>query len=659
MSLISLDFESPYASGARKEHYLHRYSLTNLTYEEYILDPRFKLFGCAIKIDDGGTVYYREPELTRVLNFIFQPGNDHTMIAHNAMFDAAILSWHYNLHAKAYWCTRQMCNALWPQRKANLKHLAVHCYPDDPTIRKGEELANFKNLYELDAGQEIVMEKYCINDVDVMWECLKVMWPVMPDTELELLDLTLQCFVHPAFHLDKPKLLDFLEEYNAETARIIAASGVSRAVLASPKQFVAWVKENLDLDIPIIIAPTDANPDHTKPALGKDEIAFINFRQEHAEYEAIWQARLRVASTIARSRAERMLRHSALNGDRLAMPLNYYAAHTGRWGGTNKLNPQNFQRGSVHRKALLAPPGYQVIVADQSNIEGRMNAWFNKETKLLDVFKAGGCIYNDFASTVFGYPVDRKKKAQDDDGNFLDADGNITDYDHAHEPMWTEGFLGKTCQLGLGFGVGPPKLRNTLWINSKGVVDFSLEQCKQIVYEDWRGTYTNIVNGWAEADHAIYKMHTLDNGSQFVWNCLVVEPGRMRLPNGMYLNYPELKCEVDEYDRPQYSYWNGKHRTNIYGGKLIENVVQAIARLVIAQNILDTNRWLLSNQDRYGQEARVVLTVHDEILALALTEHAQEVLDHIIEMMAVLPDWCDDGTLVLAAEGGYDTCYSK
>jgi len=647
LSVITLDFESPYGKGARQDHILHKYSLTGKTYEQYITDERFKVFGVGIKIDDGETNYYSNEALNRprpadVLAEIFTPGNDHTLVAHNALFDGAILSWHYGLEAARYWCTKMISKAIWNQRSAGLEQLCISCFPDDPTVRKGKELEDFANVYDLNSEQDDAMALYCANDVDITFKCLTRLWPVMPDDELELLDITLKAFIHPAFVLNRDILVEFLETYNAETDRIVEASGVARSTLASPAKFVRYVKDKLDLDIPIVAAPTIKNPDNEKHALGKDSFEFLQFRDDHPEHKHIWDARLRVASTIARSRAERMIDHADRLGGVIAMPLNYYTAHTGRWGGTNKLNPQNFQRGSVHRKALTAPEGYQVIVADQSNIEGRKNAWFNQQKELLDTFAAGGDIYNDFATKIFGRPIDRK--AVDDEGN---------------EYMWMEGFVGKTCQLGLGYQTGAAKLQKTLYMQSNGEVDFSLEQCQDIVWNDYRGTYTDIVDGWEECQFIISKMHSLGPDEQMPWRCLIVEKGRLRLPNNMHLNYPDLKVEIDERDRPQYSYWNGKHRTNLYGGKLMENIIQALARIVIAQNILDINRWLTANRDRFGALARVVLTVHDEIIVLARTQYAREVFNKMLEFMAIPPDWCNDGTLVLKAEGGIDSCYSK
>ena len=646
MSIITLDFETPYGKGARQDHILHKYSLSSMTYEQYLRDPRFKVFGCAIKVDSQPTAYKRGNELTEYLEELFHVGNDHTMVAHNALFDGAILSWYYKLSAARYWCTQAMSRAIWNQRSSSLKQLCISCYPDDESIRKTDELEDFKNVYYLNPQQETAMERYCLNDTDITFKCLELLWPVMPDMELEVLDMTLKMFIHPAFVLDRRLVAEFLENYDAETKEIIDSSGVSRTILASRTKFAQWVKENLDIDIPIIASPTPANPSNTKFALGKDEREFVDLQADNPEHQHIWNARMRVASTIDSARATRMLEHGAVceqNPEGLiAAPLHYAAAHTMRWGGANKINLQNLKRGSKLRQSLRAPEGYKVVVADLSAIEVRMNAWFCQEHQMLNVFATQGDLYNDFASGVFKRPINRKE---------VDENGKQT--------QWMEGFLGKTCILGLQYQTGPAKLKSTLYLQTEGAINLTLEECKTIVYQDYRERYTQIVKGWADAEVAIQQMYLLPEGESWQWNCLSVEKGRIRLPNGMYLNYPDLRVEMDELNRSQFSYWNGKHATNLYGGKLIENLVQALARVVLAEMMVHINRHLLSNTDMYGEKARVVLTVHDEIIAIVKTEHAQTAFENLLQLMSVPPKWCSTGNLVLAAEGGWDDSYSK
>ena len=119
------------------------------------------------------------------------------------------------------------------------------------------------------------------------------------------------------------------------------------------------------------------------------------------------------------------------------MPLRYYAAHTGRFGGTEKINMQNMPRNSELRKALCAPPGQLVFVADLSNIEARMLAWLADEDDLLQQFRNGDDIYSNLASVIYDRPINK------------------------HDDP-TERFVGKTAVLGLGYGMGATKFQDNI-----------------------------------------------------------------------------------------------------------------------------------------------------------------------------------------------------
>jgi len=636
MAYITLDFESPYSYGVRKDHPMYGLSLSKQTYEEYIHDPRFKPFGFSYQIDDGDRYWIDGDErIERTLKTLFAPGNEHTMIAQNALFDGAILSWYYGLAAKRYQCTKMMSKALWPQRSSSLKQLCISCYPDDENIRKGTELIQFANKSELTPEERGVMAGYCNNDVDVTWACYKAMWPHFPDDELELIDMTLKMGIHPTFQLDVGRVYAFLEQYNAETEAILSKPGVpSRTILKSAPKFANWCKEELDIEIPLVDSPTEKNPDNKKYALSKDSMEFIALQLEHTEYQHIWDARLRCASTIDRTRATRLLAHVQDNGY-IATPLNYYNAHTGRWAGTNKVNFQNLRRDSELRKSLVAPPGYMVVVADLNAIEPRMHAAFAEESILINQFAQGIDPYCDFASQVFYREITK---------------------DNAMER-----FVGKTGIISLGYQVGPPKFRNTLYLQGRSFFDepvvISLEESKHIVYDVYRGRYTQIVDSWAQAENAIQLMMTLEPGQTVPWRWLEIHRGMIRLPNGMYLQYPQLESEPDEQGRPQVTYWNGEYRTNLYGGKLIENLVQALSRIVLASMMLEINRNLTNNPDVYGEHARGGLTVHDEIISIAREESAQQAFDMKLAVMKQPPAWADK--LALKAEGGIAKEYSK
>lgn len=637
---ITLDFETFYGTG---------YSLTALTYEQYISHEKFKVHGVGLKIENEPAYYVKGPEVAKHLEALFYPGNEHTLIAHNTLFDGAIFSWYYGLQAGRYLDTMGMSNALWNQGKSGLEDISIRLFPDNPDMRKGTEIHSFKDRYNLEPFEEEVLRNYCINDVNLTWECFRKMWPMMPDEELEIMDITLRMTIHPAFVLDKKTVMRHLDKVRKEKAALIKASGTNKTVLASPQRFVAHVKKQYGLDIPIIPSPTRKNPNNVKPALAKDELAARKFIQDNPEVLPAFEGRWAVASNLEESRAVRMLEHAQQVYHKpegvLAVPLKYAAAHTLRWGGTNSINGQNFGRGSPLRIALRAPDGYLLGIGDLSQIECRMLAWFAGQDDLVEDFRNKRDIYSIFASDIYGRPINRKRKE-------IDPETGKEFY-----PEFIEGHVGKTSVLGLGYQMGWEKFKDTLEKGANGgpPVFLSEYECRRIVYDLYRGKYRAIVNLWDEAQGAIIKMMTLNPGDKHEWRGLQIEYGRIRLFNGMYLNYPGLRWKENEQTgNSEIVYWNGQYETNIYGGKLIENIIQALARLVIARQIIRINTWL---KDEEGPDSRVILTVHDEIISIMRKQGINRKIETMLDMMREPPSWCFD--LPLDSEGGADVCYSK
>jgi DNA polymerase bacteriophage-type len=641
MSFVTLDFETYYAQG---------YSLQSLTYEQYIGHEDFYVHGVGIKIDDGPTNYYDDHDTAFVLKELFAPNNDHTLIAHNAFFDGAVLSWYYGLGAATYYCTQAMSRALWNQRKHGLADLAVSLWPKNKKKRKGKELADFKGVRRLNAAQQKVMGGYCVNDVNLTFDAFAQMWRMFPEDELALLDLTLQMGIHPGFELDAPMVQAHLEEIQREKAQAIAKSGTTRTVLASGPQFVKHIKDAYGLDVPRVHAPTPKNPDNVKACLARGELPCIRFLHDNPQVADAFAGRFAVSSTLEESRATRMLEHAkALPGKPegvIALPLNYAKAHTLRWGGTNKINAQNFGRKSPLRRAIRAPAGYKVGVGDLSQIEARMLAWWADEESLLEMFANKVDIYSVYGSKIYGRPIDRKRKEIDPDT----GEEVLPDY--------LAGHVGKTSVLGLGYQMGPNKFKDTLEGGALGgpPVFMDFEQCHHIVHNVYRAENPNIVAAWNECNTVLEQMFCLPEGESYPWRHLQVERGRLRLPNGMYLNYPGLRWVQEEHEKyGQWEYWQGNYYTKIYPGKLTENIIQALARIVIGAQMLKVNAFLKT----IDPIARVLLTVHDEIICLLPADRAAQLMEIILEMMRVPPDWCNDGRLVLDSEGGFDDCYSK
>jgi DNA polymerase len=633
---ITLDYETRYGT---------KYSLNSMSYEEYIFHQNFHVHGVGIKINAGKTKYYPDVQVKDALADIFHPGNTHTMIGHNLLFDAAILSWHHGLRAERYWCTQAMSNGLYPQFSASLKFLAERLWPNDPSMRKGTELEDFKNVDFLTPEQQERMGGYCIQDVDLTFAAAQEMVPRLPADELEAIDWTIQQFAHPVLLVEQQRLREFLAQYREETARTIAASGTTRGVLASNPQFAAWVEANHGIVIPPILSPTAKDPENQKIPLSKTDKEFINLQLEHSELEHVWKARMVATSNLAETRAERMILHSSLQpGGRLAIPTKYYGAHTGRWSGCNKINIQNLQSKSPHRLALMAPEGYRIGVRDLSNIEGRVLAWFAEQYDKCDTFATGEDLYDRIASRIYGRQIRRKQKASHPDTG------------KEYYPDEMEGFVGKTLELGLGYRMGKAKLRHQFLVGGRESrrLFFSEEECHNFVTV-YRKLNDKIEASWRTGDAMLYNMTQRDEPIR-VWKCLEVGYRWIKLPNGMYLTYPNLRRVEDERGDVSFVYFNGKHDTHIHGGKLIENIIQALARIIMNDGRRKSTQYLKKYND---PTVRVVTTVHDELVSVLRQDTADEDLAMIGALMCEIPSWAQDGYLHLATEGGHDVRYSK
>lgn len=206
------------------------------------------------------------------------------------------------------------------------------------------------------------------------------------------------------------------------------------------------------------------------------------------------------------------------------------------------------------------------------------------------------------------------------------------------------GSLVLNCVLGLGFQMGAPKLQMTLAKGALGgpPVYFPLTQC-QFIVNTYRAKNSAIRMGWEICKGIIEDMAAGREGSHGPINW---EKERIWLPNGLSLHYPDLRKSVDENGWDSWTYQSGDMRKKIYGGLLCENIVQALARIIVMWQMLQINK-------RY----RCVMTTHDEVVALAKTAQAQRCVDFMEKWMRTAPAWCHD--IPLNSEGGFDERYSK
>lgn len=611
MQIVTIDFETFYDTG---------YGLNRLTTEEYIQDPRFQVIGVAIQINDGKPTWYTGEELVSksIADVDWQ---NSMLLCHNTQFDGAILNWRYGVEPAGYFDTLSMARAIHGvDAGGSLKVLAERYKLGE----KGTEVLDAKGK-RLEDFQEYQLKQYgayCRNDVKLTYNLFKILSKSFPVSELKLIDMTLKMFILPTLKLNTELLCDRLDEVRTEKQKLLRGLQTKlnveseedvRKILASNKQFAELLEEH-GIEVPLKISPTTGKETY---ALAKGDEAFLQLcEHENSFIQELCSVRLGTKSTIEESRIERFIEIADRNQGYLPIPLKYYGAHTGRWAGSDKVNFQNLPARDKKKKALknaiLPPDNHVVINVDSSQIEARVLVWLAGQHDVLQQFANGEDVYVNFARRVYGH-------------------NKITK---------TERAVGKTCILGLGYGTGALKLQNVLKINAGQ--NLSDQECQRLV-NLYRDVNHEVVKLWRECDKALSDIASwpADKSAYYLdgRKAILVTPEGLRLPNGLYIYYPELELKDG-----QYSYKSRRGRISIWGGAVTENIVQALARIVIGEQ-------MLSIDEGY----RPVLTVHDAVVCVAPKDKSQEALDFIMDKMKIAPVWAEG--LPVTCEGGFADNY--
>lgn len=601
---ITLDFETYYDTD---------FSLSKLTTAEYVNDLRFKVWGVGIKFNGAPTEWFSEDITKDIIEGIDWENN--ALICHNIMFDGYILTRYFNVKPKFYIDTAAMSRSLWPHESASLKSLAIKLWPNDEKMRKGEDLITCIGVEDLSPEQDETIGNYCIQDVDLTYAAFKKLSKGFPEEELKIIDMTARMFTEPVLHVDMDKLKAFHTSEINQALELIKNSGTTREVLASNQKFSAFI-ETLDILTPLKVSPTTKK---MIPAFSKNDKAFKQLQKMYPEHKNLWEARITVKSRISETRAKRFIDATHTDGT-ISVPLKYYGAHTGRFAGEQKVNFQNLPRGGVLRRCLIAPKGHLIYVADLANIEARMTAYLAKEVSLLTQFKENIDVYSNFASKIYNRPINKKDN-----------------------PI--ERFVGKTAVVGLGYGMGYARLKDTLASGAGGseIVEISDSEAQNIV-TTYRVTYSQIPHLWRTLENTLAERLS-DPAPYYFRNALTFKRGEIVLPNQMSINYPHLRIENGGL---AYDTRRGVERT--WGGRLTENVIQAMSRIILTDSMLRIQETI--------PEAKIALTVHDEIVVVGPDTNPDNLMQQIIDcMIETPPDWCKG--IPLGAEGGYDTSYSK
>jgi DNA polymerase I-like protein with 3'-5' exonuclease and polymerase domains len=618
VAFVTLDFET---------YYSQQFSLTKLTTEEYIRSPLFEVIGVGIKIDDGQPEWFsgNHKEIKKRLDEI--DWSESALLCHNTMFDGGILSFIFNIIPAYYFDTLCMARA---------KH----------GVDVSGSLANLVKMYGLgQKGTEVVEAlgkrrqdftpadlrrygDYCINDVSLTFALFNTfISDYFPQSELDLIDMTLRMYTQPVLEVNDAMLVERLEEIKQEKSSLlrglmdtlqVGQEEEVRAKLASNPQFAAILKD-FDVPVPMKISPTTGKETF---ALAKNDEGFIELLEhEDPVIQQLCAVRLGTKSTIEESRIERFIGIGARNSGRLPIPLKFYGAHTGRWAGTDSVNFQNLPSRDKKKKTLknsiMAPAGHVVINCDSSQIEARVLAWLAGQDDVTRQFAKGEDVYSIFATKIYKKPISKA------------------------DPV--ERFVGKTCILGLGYGTGAKKLQHTLKTQPPGA-DLPEEECKRIV-DLYRSSNHMITDLWRECDSALQHLSSWPLGLRPYAigkeGVIQVTASGVRLPNELFIRYPDLRLSDKKY-----VYKSRRGVTSIWGGAMVENIVQALARIIVGEQMLKI-------RERY----RPVLTVHDAAVIVAPKEELNKAIAFITEVMSTPPSWASD--LPVSCEAKFGQSYGE
>jgi DNA polymerase I-like protein with 3'-5' exonuclease and polymerase domains len=612
MNIICCDFET---------YYDRQFSLTKMTTEEYIRNDMFEVIGVAVAVDDGAPEWFSGTQAeTKAFLKKFDWENA-LALAHNTQFDGAILNWHFGIKPKGYLDTLCMARAIHGvDAGGSLKALAERYNIGEKGTEVLDALGKRRVGFtpeELDA-----YGRYCCNDVELTRTLFhRFMLPGLgnsfPTKELKVIDTTLKMFIQPTLVLQQDLLIQHLENVKNLKAKLLESAQANIDDLMSSDRFAELLKA-------LGVVP----PTKVSARTGKEAWAFAKTDEEfkalleHTDprVQALVSARLGNKTTLEETRTQRFIDISSRG--LLPVPIKYYAAHTGRWGGDDKINLQNLpSRGNNAgklKKSIRAPDGYMMIDCDSSQIEARTVAWLAGQDDLVDAFDKGEDVYKIMASAIYGKDVEEISK--------------------------DERFVGKTTILGAGYGMGAQKFQ--VQLKTFGV-EIEADEANRII-QVYRKTYDKIPELWKQAQKCVEGIVDKKVAPFGAVDAVTFDPieGGFLLPSGLWQRYDGLERVYDAEGKVQYQYKTRKGAVKIYGGKVVENLCQAIARCVIAEQML-----------LIGKKYRVVLTVHDAVACLAPTEEVLEAQSYVEECMKTRPAWAQ--TLPLSCESGVGKSYGE
>ena len=631
--VVAVDFESYYDTG---------YTLRNMTVDAYVRDPRFNPYLISASTGRGESVWAGPLD-----QFDFDTLHGALCVAHNAPFDRAVFEEAQRrgiipAHIKpAGWrCTLQGMSYLW-RPMPSLKD-CVHRYYGVDLSKEVREAAKGKVT---DFSPEMI--RYAEDDgrwADKLWN--EKVAPYWPAEEQRIAEITERAG-NRGIQVDVPLLEQYIELLErAVHANQNVLPWYPQRKPASPKGVAETCRE---AGIPC------------PPTKSEDEEGYADWEATYFAHHP-WVRAIGYQRSLTKLLSKFKTIHASMRPDGVfAFQLKYWGAHTGRWSG-DKINMQSMRRSPLlldqdmmvvadereraalkHRKQTgewpewikhaideraiwIAREGHKLVIADLSQIEPRVLNWLVGNDDLLERLRRDPTesVYEAFARGVMGY----------------NAKGSLKKND---EKLYS---LYKAMVLGLGYQCGADKFCSVA--DAMAGLTLTPEQSQEAV-DAFRHA-----NPLVAGDYGLWRK--LDNHIRsYVGKA---EDCEVELPNGRSLRYemvrrsarpPKLNKETGELMQGgwQTTAIVGRVRTSVYGGKMTENLVQAVARDVFAHAMLRTNE----------EVAPVMFTAHDELIAESPEDRAESDLEKVLGIMRTVPSWAEG--LPTNAEGLTSKRYVK
>lgn len=657
MDIITVDFETFYGDD---------YTLSKLTTEAYIRDPRYETILCGFLINGRDGFWVPRDDVPKALADLRL--DKRAVLAHHAHFDGLILSHHYGVRPKVWLDTLGMARHLYGQHgKLALAKLAERW----GVGKKGEEVILAKNMRFKDFPPQVLARygRYCINDCELEWAGFQIMAPNFSRREFELNDRVIRMFTEPRMELDAQTLREYADQLRVEKTTLMLQAGVQEQDLMSNDKFAECLRD-LGIEPPMKVSPTWAKdprpagiPEPEGKGMAKMTYAFaksdeqMQELQEHPDeaVQFLVEARLKNKTTIAEKGALRLI---AMSERGLATVYLKYsgAGGTHRLSGGDSLNWQSFKRGSALRRAIMARKGRMLAVADSSTIEARILDWISGQDDMVEVYrkqdnKTGPDMYCTIAGRIYGRPI-----IKPDEKRGIAGDPE-------------ERQMGKVAKLGLGFGMGAARFKiavrgqakvrkkdkhGEVVLDSYGkpvMIPLRItDQFAEQVVGIYRESHPQVRKFWKRCEAALDCIIRGNVGVDVDFRGVVKTcKDGLLLPGGIRILYPDLRKVQQDGGYMEYEFWNGKHRERIYGAKVAENIIQCLARIAVMYQCLDAEKEVAP------VDASWVHSQHDEGIFDTPAYEAPWVLERIMASMRTSPSWAPD--LPLNCEGGIHQRY--